>query len=229
VDLCGHATLAAAWSLLDQGQVSATDRISFHSRKSGILTAQFQTDGKDTKVILDFPADPVAIDQNVPEYRANAVAHALSGKSSMTARELGIVEIGRGRFDLFVVLKDDKVLRQLAPDFAFMKTIPARGVTVTARSSDGASDFVSRFFAPQSGIDEDPVTGSAHCTLFTYWWPQIEPKRADGSLRAYQASKRGGLLDGRLVGDRVTLAGLCVPVWRGKLSDSALANHRAKL
>lgn len=228
VALCGHATLAAAWSLLEQKHVAVGDRISFHSRKSGVLTAEFKKSETATKVVLDFPSDAV-IFEKVSGESANAVARIISGQPSMTAAKLGIEKIGVGRYDQFVVLKDDKAVRGLCPDFALMRALPYRGITVTALSrSDPTVDFVSRFFGPQSGIDEDPVTGSAHCTLFTYWWPQLS-KRSEGTLRAFQASKRGGYIDGSLLGDRVKLAGVCTSVWRGALSSFALKNHRSRL
>lgn len=230
VALCGHATLAAAWNLQRQGLVSVKDVISFHSRQSGVLTASFE-DGERVKVVLNFPSDPVTVDHNVPQERADAIARALSGKSSMTAKDMGIQVIGRGRSDLLVVFKDDRTVRQLTPDFLQLSPLSERGVTVTARSSHPAMDFVSRFFAPNAGVNEDPVCGSAHCTLFTYWWNQITTRRTGGHLLAYQASARGGFLEGKLEGDRVRLAGVCALVWEGQLSQTALKNHgtRAKL
>lgn len=123
------------------------------------------------------------------------------------------VAVARSRYDWLVEVGSEKEVRDCAPDFASLRKVKARGVMLTSRSSDPAFDFVSRFFAPGSGIDEDPVTGSAHCTLAP-WWGAALGKRV---LNAYQASARGGKLRLTLDGERVRLAGHAVTVLRGEL------------
>ena len=112
---------------------------------------------------------------------------------------------------MVAITEDD--IRSLTPDHALLRSLPVRGVIVTSRASTSGFDFVSRFFAPGSGIDEDPVTGSAHCALAPYWAPRL----GKTEFMAYQASPRGGVLRVTLAGDRVTLAGRAVTVLRGEL------------
>jgi predicted PhzF superfamily epimerase YddE/YHI9 len=119
----------------------------------------------------------------------------------------------RSQFDYLVELKSEADVRALAPDFTRLRQVETRGVIVTARAEQGAFDFVSRFFAPAAGIDEDPVTGSAHCCLAPYWSALL----GKSSFAAYQASRRGGVLRVRLVGDRVRLGGQAVTVLAGEL------------
>ena len=121
--------------------------------------------------------------------------------------------VGRNQFDYLVEVASDEELRALNPDHLRLRTIPVRGVIVTARSSDPRFDFVSRFFAPGSGVDEDPVTGSAHCALTPYW----AKKLGKNEMTAYQASPRGGVVRVRLAGDRVKLGGRAVTVFRDEL------------
>src|SRR6185369_6489797 len=118
-----------------------------------------------------------------------------------------------GQFDYLVEMANEDDVRSLMPDFALLRRIPVRGVIVTSRASTPGFDFVSRFFAPGSGVDEDPVTGSAHCALGPYWAPRI----GKIDLMAYQASPRGGVLRVTVAGDRVKLAGRAVTVFRGEL------------
>jgi PhzF family phenazine biosynthesis protein len=191
VDLCGHATLASAFILWHTGV--ADEPIRFSTR-SGILSAV----RRGRLIELDFP---------------------LEAPEQMTAPDglreaLGITPtyVGQGRFDCFVEVESDSVLRGMAPDFARLATVACRGVIVTARSTDPAFDFVSRFFAPASGINEDPVTGSAHCTLAGYW----NQKLGKSEFKAYQASARGGVIDVRIQKDRVVLGGEAVLVAQGE-------------
>jgi len=197
VDLCGHATLAAAFTLFTQlGQPG--DRLTFDSR-SGPLPVARLAGGL---LELDFPATPP--DPENDPATARAVAAALG-------REPGW--LGRSRFDLFAVLPDAAAVRTLRPDFALVAAAGARGLIVTAAGGDD-SDFVSRFFAPQSGVPEDPVTGSAHCTLAPYWSERL----GRTLLRARQVSARGGELRCELRGDRVGIAGRAVLYLRGELT-----------
>jgi PhzF family phenazine biosynthesis protein len=121
------------------------------------------------------------------------------------------VFVGRSRFDYLVELESEQAVRALQPDHARLKTLPVRGVIATARGTE--YDFVSRFFAPGSGIDEDPVTGSAHCALGPYW----REKLGRDAFLAFQASRRGGVIQLRVAGDRVKLRGQAVTVLRGEL------------
>lgn len=195
VALCGHATLASAHVLWTAGRVPTTQSIRFHT-KSGVLVARRQGD----QIELDFPLNP--------EERVEPPAGLLE------ALGLSTVEyVGRSRFDHLVVLDKDQAVRALKPDFGRLATVATRGVIVTARSSDSRYDFISRFFAPAAGIDEDPVTGSAHCCLASYWQKQLKKDQ----FVAYQASPRGGILRVRVQGDRCFLGGQAVTVARGEL------------
>ena len=122
--------------------------------------------------------------------------------------------VGRNRFDCLVEVASEEVVRALKPDLAQLRRVRARGVIVTSRASTPGHDFVSRFFAPQSGVDEDPVTGSAHCTLAPYWSSRLGRTR----MTAYQASRRGGVVQVAIDGDRVRLSGRAVTVLRGELA-----------
>jgi PhzF family phenazine biosynthesis protein len=194
VDLCGHATLASAHVLWETGALAAAQTARFHTR-SGLLTAARRGDW----IELDFPATP-AEESAAPEGLAGALG----------ARPLFV---GRSRFDLLVELADEAAVRALRPDFGRLAAIDARGVIVTSRSSDPGRDFVSRFFAPQSGIDEDPVTGSSHCCLGPFWGARL----GKTALLARQVSARGGELRLELSGERVRLQGQAVTVVRGDL------------
>ena len=194
VDLCGHATLASAHALWEEGEL-APDRVArFHTR-SGLLTAE----RRDGLVWLDFPATP-AIDGETPDGLVAA---------------LGVepVSVGRTPFDYLAVLDTEAQVRALTPDLSLVGRMPVRGVIVTAPSAGDPHDFVSRFFAPAVGVPEDPVTGSAHCALGPYWAARLG--RSD--LRGYQASPRGGLVHVRVRGERVLLGGHAVTVARGTL------------
>ena len=193
VDLCGHATLASAHALWQRG-IAKGDQIAFSTR-SGTLTATRAGD----EIELDFP---LLVEQS---------ASPPPGLSEA----LGITPlyIGQSRHDLVVELGNEEQVRQLRPDFSRLAKVATRGVIVTARSSDPAFDFVSRFFAPAAGIDEDPATGSAHCCLADFWQKRLHKT----SFRAFQASPRGGVLSVRVQGQRVILGGRAVTVARGEL------------
>jgi PhzF family phenazine biosynthesis protein len=195
VALCGHATLASAHALWEEKILADDQRARFYT-KSGILTA----DRKGEWIELDFPATP-AQPSDAPEGLLDAlgVAHA--------------TYIGRNKFDYLVEVDSEETVRALAPDHARLRTIPVRGVIVTSRSTNADYDFVSRFFAPGSGVDEDPVTGSAHCCLAPYWSERL----GRTELTGYQASARGGIVRVAVDGARVKLRGNAVTVLRGEL------------
>jgi PhzF family phenazine biosynthesis protein len=194
VDLCGHATLASA-HVLFIGNSSLTET-HFESR-SGVLTAQKVKD----KIVLDFPAKPEQPCSSVPDALLRAIG-------------ADVRYVGKNAFDYLVELESDTAVRQLTPDFQLLRSLGVRGVVVTSLSSKGANyDFVSRGFFPGSGIDEDPVTGSAHCMLAPFWQPRLRKNQMIG----YQASSRGGFVECEILGDRVLLGGNAVTVFEGKL------------
>lgn len=193
VDLCGHATLASAhvlWSEIGIGQ----EVLRFHTR-SGWLAARSEEDW----IVLDFPADPPALIE-APDGLAEA---------------LGVTpeSVYRGREDLLVVLGQADVVRGLKPDIRGLAELDVRGVMVTAPGNGREHDFVSRFFGPRAGIPEDPVTGSAHCTLGPYWGERL----GKSELQGFQASARGGVVGVRLMGERVELLGKAITTLRGRL------------
>lgn len=196
VDLCGHATLASAHVLWERGLLAPDAEAAFHTR-SGRLTAR-RAGGA---ITLDFPSEAPA-------------AHALPDG---LLPALGVDEVrfgGRNRMDWFVELADAAAVRRLAPDMTRLAAVPLRGVIVTAPASEQGVDFVSRFFGPQSGVAEDPVTGSAHCALAPYWAGRL----GRNPLVGYQASTRGGTVRVRVAGARVELTGGAVTVLRGELA-----------
>ena len=198
VSLCGHATLATAHILWSEGLVPTHEMIAFETL-SGTLTAV--RDGE--WIQLDFPARSVEpTETNSLLARALGDPQVLTWNDSRSAKVYCLLELASA-----------EAVRALAPDFALLATCGARGVIVTARSDDPAYDFVSRFFAPLLGINEDPVTGSAHCYLAPYW----EAKLGRCTLTGYQASARGGVVGCELRGERVLLRGQAVTVFKGEL------------
>jgi PhzF family phenazine biosynthesis protein len=195
VDLCGHATLASAHVLWAEGQLESRQVAHFFT-KSGPLSAERNGDW----IELNFP---------VIQEEAAPVPDGL-------AAGLGVrfQYVGRNRFDYIVELESEQVVRAVQPDFAKLRTIGTRGIIVTSRSDSADYDFVSRFFAPGAGIDEDPVTGSAHCCLGPFWQQRLHKTE----FVAYQASARGGVVRVRLNGERVVLGGKAVTVLRGELT-----------
>ena len=195
VELCGHATLASAHVLWEDGHLAPGEPARFHTL-SGLLTAVRRGDW----IEMDFPAEP--------EEEVLAPPPEL-------ARALGVAPsyVGRNRFDYLVAVASAAEVRGLSPDFTLLRAVAARGVMVTAPADSPGIDFVSRFFAPAVGIDEDPVTGSAHCCLGPFWSRRL----GSGDLVGYQASPRGGVVRVSLAGDRVLLAGQAVTVLRGEL------------
>ena len=193
VDLCGHATLASAHILWETGELATSTKAVFHTR-SGILSAAKQGDW----IEMDFPAEP--------EKPAAAPADLLEGLG------LKALYTGRNRFDYLVEVDGEEALRSLTPDLTRLKKVDMRGVIVTCRSASAEYDFVSRFFAPAVGVDEDPVTGSAHCCLGPYWGKKLGKR----FLSACQASARGGVLRVGLKDDRVLIGGQAVTVLRAE-------------
>lgn len=196
VDLCGHATLASAHVLWSEGHLPPGQTAQFHT-KSGLLTAQAHGDW----IELDFPATLETTTKAPPE-----LVKALGN--------VGLTYAGKNQFDYLIELRSEAEVRSLQPDFTLLRTLPVRGVIVTSLAEAGRDyDFVSRFFAPGSGIDEDPVTGSAHCCLAPFWQARLGKDEMVGS----QVSARGGRVRVRCQGDRVLLGGQAVTVMRGQL------------
>ena len=198
VDLCGHATLASAHVLWSEGHLPSGQQARFQTL-SGLLTAEQHGDW----IELDFPAEPPA-----PVEPPRELAAALG---------VTPLAVARNRMDYLVELADEGAVRAVTPDFARLGAIPARGVIVTSRAQSPEYDFVSRFFGPSVGIDEDPVTGSAHCALAPYWSGRL----GRDELTGFQASARGGIVRVRLAGDRAKLLGQAVTVLRGELVGAA--------
>ena len=197
VDLCGHATLASAHTLIEQDRVDIRLPIRFHTRSGELRCTQ-----TNSRVTLDFPATPASDDVD-----ASTVTTLLAA--------LGIIEatVLQSKFDLLAVVSEAEIVKSLRPDFNALQRIEKRGVMVTALSQTADTDFVSRFFAPRCSINEDPVTGSAHCCLAPYWAEQI----GKTSLVGYQASARGGTVHCEVAGDRVRLTGNALTVLEGRL------------
>jgi PhzF family phenazine biosynthesis protein len=194
VALCGHATLASAHVLWEEGHLPAQSQARFHT-KSGLLTG----DRAGEWIELDFPAkreEPATVPPGLAE-------------------ALGVTPkyVGKNQFDYLVEVDAEDTVRRLAPDHAGLAALPVRGVIVTSRASSPGYDFVSRFFAPGAGVPEDPVTGSAHCALGPFWQARL----GKSDFTAYQASPRGGTVRVRVAGDRVKLGGKAVTVLRGEL------------
>lgn len=194
VKLCGHATLASAFALWETGVLKPDDPARFDTL-SGRLTCTRQGDW----IEMDFPAKrcaPCAPPPGLPE--ALGCERVYCGSNGM---------------DFLVETRDEPTVRSLRPDFSLVATLPVRGVIVTSRSDEGAFDFVSRFFAPAVGVNEDPVTGSAHCALGPHW--QARLGRSD--FTAFQASPRGGVVKLSMIGERVLLSGQAVMMSRVEL------------
>lgn len=190
MDLCGHATLAAASVLFNEHGMNGSE-VRFHSR-SGLLPVVRNGD----VLTLDFPSRPA-----VPTTAPEGLIRGLGAKPK---------EVLKSR-DFLAVFADEAGVRALKPDFAVLKGLDCLGIIATAPGRD--CDFVSRFFAPGAGVDEDPVTGSAHCTLIPYWAHRLEKRK----LFARQVSARGGELFCELAGDRVRIGGRAAPYLRGEI------------
>ncbi|MBW2687189.1 MAG: PhzF family phenazine biosynthesis protein [Deltaproteobacteria bacterium] len=198
VRLCGHATLAAAHVLWEEGWLEHR-KVARFSTLSGELTAA----PLGRVIELDFPVRPAA------EVEAPAgLIEALGVTPSW---------IGRDLEDYIVLLTDEAAVRACDPNFGALHAVETRGVIITAPATQDKVDFVSRFFAPRFGIDEDPVTGSAHCCLTPFWASRLDKS----IMTAHQLSARGGELEVELAGNRVKLRGTCVTILRGNLTESA--------
>jgi len=194
IDLCGHATLASAHILWEEGFLDPKEDVQFKTR-SGILGAS-----KKSEIIeLDFPS---AVAQEVP------VPEGL-----LESLNVEPLYVGKNKFDYLVQVDSEAIIRTLEPDLNLLKSLPARGVIITSICKDPAYDLISRFFGPAAGIDEDPVTGSAHCCLGPFWGKRLGKSRLVG----FQASERGGTVHVTLKGDRVILGGRAVTVLKGEL------------
>lgn len=194
IHLCGHGTLASAHMLWEDGYLESTAQATFHTL-SGPLSAV----RRDGWIEMDFPAEP-----DEPVSAPDRLVAALGAEPAY---------VGRNRFDYIVELGSESTLRGLAPDLGRLRQFGVRGVIVTARAETEGFDFVSRFFAPGAGIDEDPVTGSAHCCLAPYWQRRL----GQNSFTAWQASERGGEVRCAVRGGRVKLCGQAVTVLRAEL------------
>jgi PhzF family phenazine biosynthesis protein len=198
VDLCGHATLASAHVLWEEGYLKPDEAAQFQT-KSGQLTATRQG----ARIIMDFPALP-----------AEAVE-----TPALVREALGVTPrfVGKNQFDYIVEVETEAALRALTPDMTRLATLPGRGVIVTSRAETAGYDFISRFFVPSIGIPEDPATGSSHCCLAPYWREQL----GKDDMLGYQASPRGGVIAVQVAGERVRLGGEAVTVLRGELTATS--------
>ncbi|MUT66270.1 PhzF family phenazine biosynthesis protein [Paenibacillus sp. NEAU-GSW1] len=204
VDLCGHATLAAACTLWQTGKLSKEKEALFQT-KSGLLTVRRADEQEGDWMTMDFPAEPSVAGQ-APE---------------ALIQGLGLIPryTGKNRMDYLVEVDSERTVRELQPDWTLLRTLEGRGVIVTAKADAGQSyEFVSRAFYPKLGVNEDPVTGSAHCALAPYWSKRLRKE----SLTGFQASARGGLVRTELKGERVLLGGQAVMVVRGQLEHAAV-------
>jgi PhzF family phenazine biosynthesis protein len=197
VDLCGHATLASAHVLWSEGLAEEGRAVRFQTR-SGPLTAVQASGGW---IEMDFPRTPVES------------AEAPAGLLDALGLETTPPFVGRSRFDYLVETAEARRVRRLEPDFRRLKSVDCRGVIVTARADRPDLDFISRFFAPAVGVDEDPVTGSAHAALGPYWADRLGRE----ALTAEQVSRRGGRLRLTVGDDRLIIAGRAVTVFKADL------------
>jgi len=198
VDLCGHATLASAHALWSSGAAERHQPIAFSTRSGPLIATE-----AGQLIELDFPLLP-----EEPTAAPPGLAQALG---------VAPIYVGKSRHDLIVQVASEDEVRSARPNFTQLAEVASRGVIITAQSGDQAFDFVSRFFAPAAGINEDPVTGSAHCLLADFWGQRL----GKNSLRAFQASTRGGVVQVRVAGQRAILGGQAVMVARGELLVTA--------
>ena len=194
VDLCGHATLASAHILWEQGALAPDSPARFHTR-SGLLSAV----RKEGWIEMDFPAE-IETQAEFPE-------------DSIKAFGVPARYVGKNRFDFILEFESAETIRKMTPDFSLLSQVSSRGFIATSASDSDQYDFISRFFAPAAGINEDPVTGSAHCCLGPYW----AEKLGKSELVGYQASKRGGVVKVRVGDERVYLSGQAITVMRATL------------
>jgi PhzF family phenazine biosynthesis protein len=193
LDLCGHGSLASSHALWESGRLGAAETARFHTR-SGLLTAE-RVEGW---IWLDFPARRVE-----PAEPPAGLLAALGAEP---------VAVGASGSSFLVEVASEEEVRALAPDFPALRLLPVQRIIVTARGTASPYDFVSRYFAPGVGLDEDPVTGSAHCALAPYWISRL----GKDELLAYQASTRGGAVRVKMAGERVRLGGQAVTILQGR-------------
>lgn len=198
VDLCGHATLAAAHVLWEQGFLPIDAAAEFNTR-SGLLVVVRRGELME----MDFPAKGSS-----PTEMPDGLQAALN---------TDVVHVERNARDLIVEVAEESAVGKLEPDLGWVASQPGLGMIVTSRSNDAAYDFVSRYFAPKAGIDEDPVCGSAHCCLAPYWGKRLSKTELIG----HQISARGGVVIVALENDRVRLSGKAITVLNGELSEAA--------
>lgn len=207
VDLCGHATLASAHVLWEEGHLETSETAKFDT-----LSGRLEAKKIENWIEMDFP------DESPHECEAHPIL----------IESLGVTPVwtARNRLDDFAVLSSEEEVRTLKPDFTKMKGLGMRGVIVTAEAENSEDyDFVSRYFAPLFGIDEDPVTGSAHCGLGPYWAKRLNKREVIG----YQASSRGGIVQVRPEGERVILRGQAVTTMHISLTEAAAAIELARM
>lgn len=197
VRLCGHATLATAHVLWEEGRLSLREKARFST-----LSGELMATPLGRQIELDFPARPPS------EVQPPA--------GLLDALGVDATWVGRDTDDYVVVLEDEGAVRACTPDFGALRGVDTRGVMITAAATEDDVDFVSRFFAPRFGIDEDPATGSAHCCMTPLWADRLEKL----TLRARQLSERGATFELQLAADRVKLRGTCVTTLRGTLAES---------
>jgi PhzF family phenazine biosynthesis protein len=195
LELCGHGTFAGAHFLRLEEYLKKDSEVRFYTR-SGLLTARLAGDW----IEVDFPSE-----REKPSPQPSDLIRALGVPASY---------VGKNRLDYLVEVDSEETVRKITPDFELLKAVPTRGVMVTSLSQSGDYDFVSRFFAPSIGIDEDQVTGSAHCCLGPYWSAKLQKDQ----LTAFQASRRGGVIRVRITDDNVRLGGQVTTVLRGEFN-----------
>ena len=199
VELCGHATLATSHILWQKGFLKPDEDAVFNTFYSGKLTAS----KNDDEIILNFPLIPVTDSESTIEL-----------EKALGIKPVYVGNCGKSESNFLIELESEDDVRNLKPDFKLLAKLPKFGYIVTAVSQNKEYDFVSRFFAPAKGIDEDPVTGSAHCSLAPYWSKKLNKLE----MKAYQASKRGGSMTVKILNDRVLLIGKAVTILEGNLN-----------
>ena len=209
VDLCGHATLATAHALWSESIVPVTQTIVFETR-SGDLSASLQRLDQEHWIRLDFPAN---LSQPIADIPAG-----LETALGLNAEDWAQSRVLANSLGYLIEVPTETIVRGLQPDFSHLQTFPVPGVIVTSRGTP-PYDFISRFFAPNLGINEDPVTGAAHCCLAPYWYDRQSQTQSQNQFLAYQASLRGGVVqvEYKKESQRVVLGGQAVTVVRGEL------------
>jgi len=193
--LCGHGTLASAHVLFESGRVAGNSQVHFYTQAGELLASL-----NNGWIQLDFPAQPTST-ADPPAGLSNALGNVT------------IKGVYRNPAKYLIELESEDEVRAARPNFVLLRGIPADGVIITSAASSPGYDFVSRYFAPNHGIDEDAVTGSSHCCLAPYWAERL----GRNQLVGYQASKRGGMVQVQMNGNRVQLGGQAVTVMRGEL------------